>query len=339
MTSCLVMSLFFINKWYLSPESKSRDLNFGLLLFFLATIFKSYAIIFLPVLLFLLLKKKGHISQKIKVWNCLCLLMVCLPVLYWHYWTSLQPGYHDSSSHNILRKLEHLLQAEYYYAIYKHLVKFLGLIPFYALLLFSIYYLAKNRLQKINLPEWFLPYTICLGLFLIAVADKIPQHEYYFLLGVPIFFYLSSGAISALLSSVKVKPIILIVILLIHVSIGTKSYLKATKENPDVLECAKMITDNTEEQAKVGIYTDVSRFNSINYYANRSGVVIEGDKFNIEVYKKHGIKYLVTNLNSRGNEQFENWIRAQSDRLKLSKKMIFKDAKKREMSCLLYKVI
>jgi hypothetical protein len=83
---------------------------------------------------------------------------------------------------------------------------------------------------------------------------------------------------------------------------------KALTENSDVLACAQLLASTTDHQEPVGIYSDSSRYNSINFYARRFGVRVENETHPLAQYLQTGVRHIVTNLPPHEYERFHRWL-------------------------------
>lgn len=335
--------------WSLQSKAKAFSKNkiiVSAIFLALAALFKSYAIFFAPVLIFGLNTEPKDTTKTI-YWFSVCMAAASsIPVMSWHLYTALQSGHNEALSHSWLAKQNMLLSSELYHSVIKTWFRYLGSIPG-TLVLLIIGALLWNRKSIFKeCPAWFAPYTFCLLLYLAFSVDKLPYHDYYFLPVIPVLYPFAAAIITKGVTHLNLKDpparttfLIIAALFTAHFYIGIRSFLKATKMNPDVLKCAEAIRDEVPDDRLIVTLTDVSRYNSLQYYSGRMGISVEGNNFPLNRYTLSGASFLVINLSPQEKQNLEPWLvqELQSATHRKTVRNLF-DAKNRPRSCEIYQL-
>ncbi len=311
MTAFTIWGLYFLVK-YIRNESYKTAIS-GLICIAISSLFKSYGLLFMISWVYIFFRKKRFLSGLF-----LCALF-SLPVLSWHIWTLLQEGHQEITSHNISDKIKILFSAQFYLTLQKYLFRYLGILPGIVLLIYLLQFLGKK--SKVNPNEFllFLLWGVPSFIYLIFTAEKLPDHDYYFLLIAPGFFVMSGLALNYFWNSYNSKnyqKYLFIGYVVIVLSPLPQTYLslkKSLKENHDVIVCSDTISQMVPEKNLVGYLSDVSRYNSLAYYAGRFGLIIEDQNFPLSHYLGYGMNHIAVNLPDEDFEVFSNWLNQQKD--------------------------
>jgi hypothetical protein len=338
MLSFLSCSVFYISRHI--HTSNKRDLIIASLALMVSTLFKSYSVVFAPLLsigIFIALRKQGRFSSSSFILSSVgTSLLSALPVLLWHYWTFIQVGHHEQSSHTISNKIATLTSLELYTTLAKMYFRYLGYLGG-GILLIEIF---RNKCRLPVRTWWLVSWLLIATLYLLLTVDKLLDHDYYFLPILPPFIFLSGFAIAKFLRTTS-APIVAgcCLIFLIDFGVSAKSFLKATRENPDVLPCAKLLIEHTREDEFFASLTDISRFSSLAYFGDRLAIQVEEDHFPIERYRKAGASYLLLNLTPQRHQELTPWIRDNSKAIsEIVNLTDVKDFKGRPRICTLYHI-
>ncbi len=340
MTSCLIFGITLLSEYYSNKQKKL--LIFGIVFLILASLFKSFAIFWFPLVFFIFYNNTRPILSLLKA--ILVIALMSSPILSWHIWCSLQDGNQEYLSHSITNKLSFIFSSGFPLIILKRLCLFFG----ECLVLFiSLYYFLQGRIfEKLRLNDFIPPLIIpslLLGfLYLLATADKLSDHDYYYLPIAALLTPCIALFISYILrvtesNNFNKLQIVLLIILCCGSFFALKRFEKATRANFDVLECSEIIKIKTSESDLIAIYTDVSRYNSLAYYAERKGVVVENTAFPISKYKSFGADFLLLNLEENESKSFKETFLIDFKNLNNVFSLKLKDFRKRDRICELFK--
>lgn len=342
MTAAAIWSIYYFVK-YENTKLQKHALA-GLLLATLSSLFKSFGIIaLLPWFLHFLSRKKYFLAILIAV-------IFSAPIIGWHTWTISQSGHQEISSHSLNAKISILLSTEYILSLQKYFFRYLSYAPGIVVILFSCMTLLKrekslntNPILRFLLPSWIFASAV----YLIFSADKIPDHDYYFLLISPGFFILGGHAIHLISEKLQTRfsrnflsPFLPWIILLSVLPFSLSNLNKALKHNQDVTTCGEVVHAHSPKSAIIGNLSDISRHNSIIYYANRFGLTIEQDLLPLSHYLPYGLSYLVLNFSEEEYNAKEKWLYENNGvNLELVMKVEgLQDFKSRRRTCALFEV-
>ena len=340
MSDMLMVSLLVSGAAALSACVNRRSIFWGLFataLLSLACLAKSYAV---PFAVFLLCGAAYQQRKTVRLTHLIFLLCagifsVSAPVLSWHTFALFQPGHQEASSHSLLLKLHAIFSVSWLSAVLNGYLRYVG-IPFSLFTLALPFLRKKVRATPVVLPWWILPYLSASFLYLLATADKIQVHDYYFLPVIPAAFGILGIYSSSLLQNVRRARLVFLLLLLVSAALAYPKTIKAITPNNDVMECAQKILERTDSQDILAVWTDVSRFNSLAYYSNRLAVNVENQSLPISRYIKAGASKLVLDLPEEEAVATKAWLHNQKT-LPLGE-WIFFDAKKRSRTCALFQL-
>lgn len=327
MVTCALAAIFFAAR---EQQTQSRAaLGAAAALIILSSLFKSYgAITSLFLLPTLNVKKMLLPDQREKTVKRLCLSAFCLlPVIVWHLWSSFQLGDQDYLSHSILKKLALLFSPGFAGALIHAFFQYLGYPIGGGLIVWLIVKFIRQRLSADSAPGtrrgsspgllypwWFSRWCACSLLYLIFIADKLSAHVYYFLLPFPALCYIAAQLIADLVDSVRVRAgagkagVICAVFLVAHLLLSHQQLRKACLENPDVNAVSAALKSTVGREEFTAFLSDVSRYNSIAYYADRLGFHVEQNSFPLSTYQALGAKFLVIDLDAQTYSELALWF-------------------------------
>lgn len=346
MTAFAIWSFYFLIKY--QKDNSTRILIAGLSCLIISSLFKSYGLV-LAIPWFM------HFYKSKKIISGLTLLALSgIPVVSWHVWTLFQEGHQEIISHGILEKLKFILSIEFLFIFQKYIFRYLGFLPgaifFLSIVLYftsSIRSFFNDKSRTINLLKlWIFPTIV----YLVFTADKLSHHDYYFLLLSPGLFVITAITIQFVTHYLQEKELLkgknkvyLVTLAIIIISPSVQSFLslhKALKENSDVTQCSENIRVHTEEKSLIAYASDVSRYNSLAYYSERRGLILEQMNFPLERYVPYGVTHIAVNLPETEFNDYKYWIEKQAfPKLRqISLKTDLIDFKNRKRSCGLWKV-
>jgi hypothetical protein len=233
------------------------------------------------------------------------------PTLLWHGYAASSPGHQEFASHSLSVKLSTVASLEFWNALQKGYFRYLSYSVGGVVIIAAIAGLKRKQAYHIPQSIWIAAGTA--ALFIFATADKIPHHDYYLLMPAVPVFVIAATIIERTLLLLPTRfqlPVLSLVI----VSMATPTFFnlrKALRENPDVIPCAELVASHTTPAELVAAYADVTRYNSIAFYAGRFAVRVEETIFPIRRYQTAGAHALVVNLPASQFEQFEAWLTKQ----------------------------
>ncbi|MCC6220460.1 MAG: hypothetical protein IT291_04370 [Deltaproteobacteria bacterium] len=307
-----------------------------------AGLFKSYAILFAPLLLALAVERSSKWNQKFLA--CLGSLAATIPVLVWHYFSFMQSGHQEMNSHSFYRKLEMLSSSEFYFAILGYLIRYLGILPFLVLIIWII--VKYKSLDCCNKKYWWvMPWVALSFIFLLATADKVIYHDYYMLVIIAPLFIATGNALNwawVYLEKIKSRKDLAVVVFITAIfltyGLSIKSFIKATKPNQDVHECAELISQVTDKDDLIVTLASSERYNSLEYFSARKGFSYQSE-YPLTEYIKSGTKYFVINLLVAERANLDSSILAQLKAMKLiDSKADLRDFKGRKRVCEIYEL-
>ena len=273
----------------------------------ISSLFKSYGLIFALPVAFLVLPTVEGIPRRAAV---LALIAgSALPVLAWHIFTFQQGGYQEVASHSFAAKFAALADGALYRGLWRDYVHYVGLIPGVLAVLLWLYRLVR-RSDYWALPVWALVWLIAAIPYALLTLDKLSAHEYYLLPFLVPLLAVVVLPLGWLLEHVRAAHNwgLVVLLCLVHVFLGYKNLLKAQRENPDVIACADAVRSVTAPGDLLAILTDVSRYNSIAYYAERRGLHVEEFAFAPGRYRAEGAQALVIALAQERFSAAEKWL-------------------------------
>jgi len=315
MTASAIWGINFLNEYTISK--KKSWLFAAATAIAISGLFKSYGIVLALCIPYLYLKQsrlnlRTFPSKSLSV----MLVLICsLPTIAWHTFAFLQGGIQEFESHSLSNKISFLLNLDLYSSLIKFWFRYLGhLVGGILLVALLLRLVRKNKMLSYGeVPWWFPAWGLCSFIYLAFTADKLINHDYYFLLVFPPFFFLGGQLLSNLLSRFKdrtmaVAAIAIALVFIPEVTIAKRALLKATTPNPDVIKCAELINSLTDENEFIATLTDISRYNSISFYSNRLAINVEGDAFPLTRYKDAGASVLLINLPTEEAQLFQNML-------------------------------
>lgn len=342
MTASLIWAIHFLQRW--RDTGQNSSFACGTLLMVFASLFKSYAAVFvIPCLSIIAFSKRAPGGERI-VRSLLFPSLALLPVLSWHVFVFLSSSGHDETlSHSLEAKLSVLLSLSFLEVLIEDLFRLLGHGPGVLFILFGLHGVVRRKeLPPLSDYRWW--YLAAFVLFLMATADKLPNHDYYFLLGAPLLVPAASASLiygfqglslffkrSTVLTSAAV-------ILLVTIGVSLKKFWKATTINPDVMLCAKAVREVLPSERLLVIASDLSRYNSIHFYSGRRGFPLEGTDFPLPRYTDAGAGVLAVNLPPEIAEELSNWALDQGAVPLVTKLPPLQDFKGRERVCRLFEI-
>lgn len=234
--------------------------------------------------------------------------LAAAPTIAWHFVSNTHGGHQEFESHSLTKKLLMLTSWDFWNALQKGYFRYLSYIPGSYTLIAGICWLRARQYRRIPNVIWLAALSSISFIFL--TSDKIPHHDYYLLMpAVPLFVIAASITSFSLQELASRRRIAATVALVTAIAIPSFLNLKkALTENSDVLACAQLLASTTDHQELVGIYSDSSRYNSINFYARRFGVRVENETHPLAQYLQTGVRYIVTNLPPHEYERFHHWL-------------------------------
>jgi len=179
MVTCAIWGVCFLRNW----EERGRNawLVAALSLFALSGLFKSYGIVLLGIPLVSIGRTKG--VQRALFYSVLAVA----PVLAWHVFALGQVGHQEFVSHSLNAKFDMLSSSRLYASLFKVYFRYLGYIAGAVLLLYGATRLM-GRIRAdgtVSLPLWVPTWLVISVLYGLLTVDKLPDHDYYFLLVFP----------------------------------------------------------------------------------------------------------------------------------------------------------
>ncbi len=323
MLACVSLGFLWWARY--SQQGSAYDLALAALSIAVAALFKSYAAVF--ALIFITPRSFSQevwlrIDRRLLV-RVLLIAAVLTPVVSWHVYSAFQFGDHDLLSHSVHEKIRVIFSLKLYLTLIKMWFQYFGYAVGAAVVLFYIAGAASRYVRRWSHsdwyevespPAWVKQWLCCVLLYAILTADKLPFHSYYFLLAFPPLVYLSAMALAKITTLVgsrygqRSSFMFFACLLLLNGGFAGMSLAKALKPNPDVEVCAAEISSLTQQSDLIAVLTDVSRYNSINYYANRLGLYVEGDQYALQRYRDLGARYLLINLEPATYASLRPWL-------------------------------
>lgn len=337
MTSMSIACLFFILKFNQS-ESK-KYLYFAAISLSFAALFKSYAIVFCPLFLFIAWKKTKLKNIQSIVSPMCCCLIACLPVALWHLYCFSQAGQQEVASHSIAKIFESLLSFNFYKVFFNYFIRYLGHLGLISILYFLFSSKLRFSQNKSTNLELIFGYLGLAFIYVILTADKIIDHDYYCLIFFIAFFWIGEIAAIENLKRIPIKFHHLFIILLIlpNFAFSLHKFKKATRNNNDVIECSKIMRDKSAPEEMVAYLSSASRQNALAYYSDRRGIKAEFTRYPISAYREQGAKYLLLDLSDSELNQIQNYIKSPNLELIFQTDKLV-DSKKQRMHCRIYKI-
>jgi 4-amino-4-deoxy-L-arabinose transferase-like glycosyltransferase len=313
MTSMWIWSLVYVGR----REKDGRFANTLVALFCagLSGLFKSYGVLAIlpPVALeaWRLLRRAPGARFSELSWATIAATLAALPTLTWHSYALLQPGHQEFQSHSLGLKLNTLTSLAFLNTLQKGYFRYLSYAPGVVALLGSVALVRAKRLSAIPLTIWIACGTA--ALFIVATADKLAHHDYYLLMPAIPVFIIAATIVSYALAFVptRIQTAALAALILTMAVPSFSNLRKALKEHADVIPCAELVAAHTQPSELLAAYADVTRYNSIPYYAQRLAVRVEDTQFPVQRYRDVGASYLVVDLPPLQNEQFGSWLSKQ----------------------------
>lgn len=315
MTATAIGGVYCAESW--TRQGRWWRFCLALVLLTLSGLFKSYGValtLIIPAALVVYAERSKKPVFMNFCFGCLLAIVCAGPAIAWHVWSSFQPGQHEMLTHSLPAKLDALCSATLWMSLLKAYFKYMGHLPGVIMLYVMVLPTGIRLQRKENFPWWIeLWFGIAL-FYLWFTADKLINHDYYFMLIAPPFLILGALAINDLTQYLAERHGRLVacatLTLIIGATIGfsASAYLKATRPNPDIFYCAKLISENTDAEDLVATLTDVSRYNALAYYSGRRAINVEGITFPFERYRAAGASYLAVNMAGGGAVNYYLWL-------------------------------
>lgn len=345
-----MISFLFLTVYFLQRFKEQKLIYYFLiacLSFMMSTLFKSYSIIWLLVIIgYIISIYTGKEKPPTNKWLLVIFVLVSIaPVLFWHIATASLFGHSEAFSHSAAAKLKVLFSLTFEKAIWKMWFRYLN--PILGGISLAMFLFNKNFRKTSTLTYWERYWLLSSAVFLIAAADKIVIHDYYFLLVFPpIASILSRGYASLINSTDKISTSLQQrLIKYAHIAIVPLSFiitynkvLSAQTNHPDVQQCAQAIVETTTSDTLIATLTDVSRFNSLAYTAKIKSINVEGPALPINQYTKLGAKLLVADLSIEDFKSYASWFTSNGLTKPLWYSDQLKDYKGKQRVCALYKL-
>ena len=275
-------------------------------------LFKSYGLIFaLPVLI---LVWPRLISWKVRSGVLISVLVISLPVVWWHTYAMLQGGYNEISSHGLANKLSALVDTRLYKSMWRDYTHFVGIIAGVIALVSAVLFRFGMH-GSVQVPAWVAAWMVALVPYSVATLDKLPDHEYYilpFALPLVVLVGVLVARMVSLCADRMVCTALIFTLAVGQMVISYRSVVKAQRENPDVVACADILRQVTEGNELVAFASDTQRYNSLAYYAERRGFHVEGSAFPSQRYLKEGARVFLLAHDSDGQGEARAWLRKES---------------------------
>jgi hypothetical protein len=318
MTSMWLWSLVYLGQW--EQGGRHSKLLAALAFGGLAGLFKSYGLIALipPLALETYRVMAGHAPLKRLLSVIALAALAATPTLLWHWHAATSPGHQEFQSHSLALKINTIASFEFWNALQKGYFRYLSYVMGGAAILSGIIWFKRKSTLKLPHTIWIAAFT---GIFFIFVtADKIPHHDYYLLMpAVPVFVIAATLISKALL--ILPAHVRLPLLCVLAIGIAAPSFFnvkKALKEHSDVIPCAELLAAHSAPSELIAAYADVTRYNSIVYYADRFAVRVEDTIFPIRRYQAAGASSLVIDLPPAQFERFDKWLDKQRATTSLS---------------------
>lgn len=346
---CFILFGFMFVEKYMH-RNKQIDMYYALIAFSIASLWKSYGIIFIIITLTPFLhSKKRTVTSLLKFGIQICI--ATLPVILWHGWCLTQEGHHEIYSHSLVNKKDILLSLDFLFLLSNRINSYFGLYAYFSIAILMFYIGIKRssvcdtilktqniKPQNIIYSKQLIYVSICM--YLLITLDKLPDHDYYFL---PVCILLIP-LLSHFLLHVRNRyaiPYFFIIIFVCYLgnsTLGIARFIKASKPNPDVYHCAEDTLTHTKESDKITYWTDVTRYNSIAYVAKRKGIAFEESGIPLRRYTEKGVSFLVINLPVDEKEKIDTYEKKAKDKIIKISEGIYPDFKKRHRVCNIYKI-
>ncbi|MDD2943200.1 MAG: hypothetical protein PHC51_09580 [bacterium] len=303
----------------------------------IATLFKSYAVVWMPALIVQYSAEergryRGRTSYRSLAGVILLVVFVSLPVFVWHFWPR-SIGHSEVISHVFWRKLEVVFSGQIISVIWKNWFRYFGYLTGLLTLAFLVLKyilgrLADSRILPLSIPVEIASLAAVTGIvifpaeriflifslpYLFLSADKLPHHDYYFFPVVMLLCPVVSRFLAQLAVGVqgviadKGRTAIVVIFIVLSTGISVSKVLKAQRVNSDVVQCAKLVSDSTVDSELIATWTDLSRYNSIAYISGRKAVNIEGEAFHPNRYRRAGASVLVIDLPKNEYPMAHEW--------------------------------
>lgn len=292
MTAMGSCSLLFLNRW--TKTGRSSTFFLSMALFCIATLLKSYWAIFIVTYVYSI-KRFGKGKREV-----FAAALAVVPVAAWHIYGVLMGGRQEASSHSLENKISSL-SWDFLLTLCKQISRFFSWIDILVLiaallLIFRQYH--KTKSFKAATTWWLVPWIINTFFYFALTAEKLLDHDYYFLPLLPALLLVSASMSFRVWEKFSEWPRILnflLLLMLVDIGLTTKDYLKAIRPNPDVYECANEIERVTGEDDLIAVFSTSNRFNALHYYSDRKGFFVESPAVSVSQYASLGAKYLVIN--------------------------------------------
>lgn len=321
MAASITWFYVYAERWMRSQAAKDLGLMIGFSL--LGSLFKSYGLIFvlcIPVIVCLGVSggKAGRLARlRGFALGVLILALASAPIICWHFFTLGLEGHHETVSHSLSAKLEALSSMELYKNLWKMLFRYLGYLPGALCLLCLLFPRCRKALGCKEMGNWLNLWMWMSMLYLLFTLDKLTAHDYYFLpVFVPLVVLAADFAMGLFrLLELRGHRVILglsfALVFLLNPFLGFRAFFKATRPNPDVVQCAEAIRSRGTDSMLIATLTDVSRFNSLAYLSGMRAINVEGNDVPLCQYQSRGAKLLVLNLAADDYEKAQTWVRSQ----------------------------
>jgi hypothetical protein len=311
MLAALAWAVVRLRAW--AEGAPDRHLVWAALWFCLSALFKSYSVVFVLMIPYASWVRERRIVPRGFVTGLL--FAAAAPVLGWHLYAAFQEGHQESASHSIAAKLDGMLRLDLFTLTARRFLRFAGPAATLGVLVWAIRERRNWRGAGDRRFWWLHSFTICLALYLAATSDKLPDHDYYYLLAVPVFVTLAAAAYSRIWESpacaTSAGQALFVAALLTSFLVSARNFLKATKVSPDIVACADLLAAGTAPDEIAAVLATGERYNAINYYAGRLGLFVQGTTFPLRRYQNAGASVLVVDLEPSELAQVSDWLRKQ----------------------------
>jgi hypothetical protein len=311
MLAALTWAVVRLRAW--AGGGPDRDLIWAALWFCLSALFKSYSVVFVLMIPYASWVRERRIIPRGFVAGLL--VAAAAPVLGWHAYAALQEGHQEATSHSLGAKLDGILRLDLFTLTARRFLRFAGPAATLAVLAWAVRERRHWRGAGDRRFWWLHSFIICLALYLAATSDKLPDHDYYYLLAVPVFVTLAAGAYSRLWEAPACGTIagrvLFVAALVATYLISARNFVKATRESPDIVACAGLLAAGTAPDEIAAVLATGERYNAIDYYAGRLGLFVQGTSYPLRRYQDAGASVLVVDLEPRELAEVSDWLRKQ----------------------------
>jgi len=345
MTASAIWGINFLNEYTISK--KKSWLFAAATAIAISGLFKSYGIVLALCIPYLYLNQSrlGLRTFPSKSLSVILVLICTLPTIAWHTFAFLQGGVQEFESHSLSNKISFLLNPDLYSSLLKYWFRYLGYLVGSILLIALLLRLVQKEsiISFGKVPWWFPAWGLCSFIYLAFTADKLINHDYYFLLVFPPFFFLGGQMLSKLFSnnfldSKSSTVVALSFLVIFSCGLSYRQLLKAQAINEDVILCSEVIESKTQNMDIIATLTDVSRYNSLAYYSNRLAINVEQEAFPVQRYVNAGASHLLINLPPGEYEHYKDLLVPLQAAENFHTKYVFPDFRGRPRVCALYQL-